>query len=71
MQGISGCCRDCQERYPACHDTCEKYLSAKESWETKKQKIKESKKDPYWDYRAECIEREKRRGKYHGKRSCY
>lgn len=20
------CCRYCEERYPACHDTCEKYL---------------------------------------------
>ena len=23
------CCKGCVERHPACHDTCEKYLSQK------------------------------------------
>lgn len=23
------CCKDCQERYPACHDYCERYQSIK------------------------------------------
>lgn len=24
-----GTCKDCKERYPACHDHCERYLTAK------------------------------------------
>lgn len=24
------CCKDCTERFPACHDTCERYQAEKE-----------------------------------------
>lgn len=31
------CCRDCTERHPACHDTCERYAEQKrQAEETKK-----------------------------------
>ena len=38
---ISGCCKDCQERFPACHDVCAAYLQAKAEWEEHKETIRE------------------------------
>lgn len=25
------CCKDCEERYPACHDTCQRYQAEKKA----------------------------------------
>jgi len=30
---IQGCCKDCRERVPRCHMTCEKYLAYRERLE--------------------------------------
>jgi hypothetical protein len=38
--GISSVCYECQDRHPACHDTCEKYVNAKTEYEERKAKIK-------------------------------
>jgi hypothetical protein len=35
-------CRDCKDRYPACHDTCEKYLEAKKEHEEYVQTVLEN-----------------------------
>lgn len=40
---IGGCCKDCKERFPACHDVCAKYLQAKAEWEEHKALIREAK----------------------------
>jgi len=40
---IGGCCRDCKERFPACHDVCATYLAAKAEHDEKKAKIREAK----------------------------
>ena len=55
-----GTCRDCQERYPACHDTCEKYLKAKEEYEAQKAMIKSIKEENkiYTNYKYEKILKE-------------
>ena len=29
MAAIITCCKDCQERHPGCHATCEKYIKQK------------------------------------------
>lgn len=40
---IGGCCKDCKERFPACHDVCATYLQAKAEWEEHKAIIQEAK----------------------------
>lgn len=47
MYGTSGrfsACKDCTERHAGCHSTCQKYLSAKASWENEKRIVKEQKR---------------------------
>lgn len=46
---IGTCCKECTEKYEACHDHCEKYLSAKEEWLEYKRQIKEAKKPTEYD----------------------
>ena len=48
---VGSCCRNCTERFPACHDVCATYLEAKaerDEWLDTVRKNKE--KD--WDYRG-------------------
>jgi len=66
MSSITGCCLDCKDRYPACHDSCEKYLQARESWEIRKEKIKNYLDTEYDNYKAKRISQELRR-RNHGK----
>ena len=58
--GIDGTCFDCKERYPACHDTCQKYIEARKNWEDKKAKIIEAKNEEaiYYGYKKEKIRKE-------------
>lgn len=65
MGGITECCKFCEERYPACHDYCEKYLEASREWEERKAHIKSVKEDEFYIYKITQI-KEQRRGK-HGK----
>lgn len=37
------CCKDCKERYLACHDKCEKYLKQKEEYKKYKKEYDEQK----------------------------
>lgn len=55
-------CRDCTERYPACHDYCEKYKQAKEKLQAEKTLIFQNKsKDAiYMDYNRKKYKRYKR-----------
>lgn len=39
-----GTCRDCEERYPACHDYCEKYQTAKKKRSEEIQEIRKNKR---------------------------
>ena len=49
---ISGCCKECEDRYLGCHDHCDKYKAAKEDWE----QYKESKKaTAYEDYKFKAV----------------
>lgn len=41
---IGSCCRECKEKYSACHDSCEKFLEQQRLWEEKQRKIDEAKK---------------------------
>ena len=36
------CCYECQERHPACHDHCEKYISEKAEYNERQQMIKDA-----------------------------
>lgn len=37
---ILNVCKECEERYEACHDYCEKYKEAKKQWEDRKSVIR-------------------------------
>jgi len=64
MRGISGCCRDCTERYLGCHDHCKKYLSAREEWREYSDKLRQARKINEYDlHKMEVIRRK------NGKRS--
>ena len=60
MNGISECCRYCKDRYPACHDFCDKYLEAQEQWNEHKRKVKAMKENEYDLYKAEAIKKQRR-----------
>ena len=57
--GIKSVCYDCQDRHPACHDTCERYSEAKTEFEQRKAVIK-SERDKYKQidiYHLEAVRR--------------
>ena len=57
--GIKNVCFECQDRHPACHDTCEKYFEAKNEFEERKAKIK-TERDKYKEidiYHLEAVRR--------------
>lgn len=60
--GIGGTCRDCEDRYPACHDSCEKYRKASADWQKRKDKIRKAKKEAqmYDEYKINKIKRERK-----------
>ena len=67
---IGACCRDCQDRYPACHDKCEKYKEAYTEWIAYKEKIKEARKPSEADkYKFQSIDRMRKRRKWHDGKS--
>lgn len=62
--GLGKVCQDCQERHLACHDTCEKYQSVKESFEEYKEKIKAAKKKEQIidSFKKEMVDKSRRVG---------
>ena len=66
--GIKSVCYECKDRYPACHDSCEKYSEAKAEFEERKEKIRtEREKFKEIDiYHLEAVRRT-RKVKYTGK----
>lgn len=67
--GIKGVCYGCEERYPACHDTCEKYKEARAEYDQRKETIlKEKNKDREHDtYKLHSVRKAKKEGRNHGK----
>ena len=53
---IRGCCKDCEDRFPACHDVCATYLKAKAEYEKQKEIINEARQKQR-DYNKFHIER--------------
>jgi len=68
MHGISDCCRYCTERYEACHDYCEKYLTAQNEWHAFKDNVKKAKSDEYELYKIEAIRKDKIRRSKDGRK---
>lgn len=68
--GIGGCCYECTEKYEACHDYCEKYLTTKREYEKKKEAIRQAKKEAriYDDYKLSRVIKERRKGQNQGKK---
>jgi len=62
------CCRNCKERYLACHDHCEKYLNAKDDWINKKAKISEAKAEEsiYYGFKKQQIRKDMKKYKRKG-----
>ena len=47
---VGACCKDCTEKFEACHDVCADYLKAKNEWETERERIRAIKdKERIWD----------------------
>lgn len=59
---IGGCCLNCEERFPACHDVCSKYLQAKAEWQERQDKIREAKQEAknYNNYHYDQVTKLKR-----------
>ena len=64
-RGITETCYQCEDRHPACHDHCEKYLSAKEQWKERQERTKRAKEEFFISYQqhVDAIRRTKRKGK--------
>ena len=56
------CCKDCRERFEACHDRCERYKSAKAEWDNRREKIKAEKRKAIAidDYQISAIQQMKK-----------
>lgn len=52
------CCKDCSERYPACHDSCKRYI--KEKTEALEAKLKQS-RDGQIEHDIRQIKKRKKR----------
>ena len=67
--GIDGTCLNCENRYPACHDSCEKYLTAKAKFEEQKKIIKTAKEEflAVDAFKRDVISKTKKRGRNQGK----
>ena len=50
---IDTVCKGCEERYPACHDYCERYKQARAEFEENKAFVahEKAKQDEYYYYR--------------------
>ena len=60
------CCYKCEERYPACHDTCEKYLERKAKDAERKKQIVEGRRKAgsvYDHYHYRMVSKTKRQKK--------
>ena len=58
---MNTCCKECTERYTACHDTCKKYLTAKKEWDERRKKIYDEFHDPFYLYKCQKIIKEEGR----------
>ena len=65
MRGIDKCCRDCTERYPACHDYCERYQVALDDWNERKAMKKKA--DEFYIYKIENIRKDEKRRRRNGR----
>lgn len=64
MKSTISCCMNCQERHLACHDTCEKYLKARQEYQEQKHKIIENaRKDNLADQYVKDMFRKERKNK--------
>ena len=55
-------CRLCEERYPGCHDKCEKYQTELKSWKDEQEKVRKA-KSKYMaieDFQVSSVKRMKR-----------
>lgn len=55
MRETIGVCRECTERHPACHDTCERYIKRKAEYEEYKSNIKRKKFEDLYLYKLNKI----------------
>lgn len=58
-------CKDCTERYPACHDTCPKYFAARMELDNEKEHIKRE-KHKFTDINSHFIEGKQKAKRRHG-----
>lgn len=63
-RGITETCYQCEDRYPACHDHCEKYITAKREWFEKQKIAKEAKHKALLTYQHhfDAVRKSKRKG---------
>ena len=63
---IINTCMDCEDRHPACHDTCEKYQAAKAEHEKRKQAIRDA--SEFDIYKAKIIRKTKKKNQRKNRR---
>ena len=63
-KSVKAPCRECEERYPGCHDHCEKYQQALKEWEDFKTHVRKEKQDEFNHYRVSVIRAEMKRRSY-------
>ena len=65
---ITGTCKDCKERHEACHDHCEKYLQARDEWNSYKEMISQAKAPSEHDlYKMSISVRKRKWREWHDK----
>lgn len=67
------CCYECQERYPACHDYCEKYISEKAEYDERQKMIRDAraKQHDFDQFKKKAIAMTKNKGRLRsGNGSC-
>ena len=63
-KSISGCCKFCEDRYPGCHDHCEKYQTARKELDDYNAQIRQAKQiDEYDAHKIAQIRKIKRESK--------
>lgn len=62
------CCKDCENRYPGCHGSCERYLSAKAAHDSKREKIRQERSGRNAAYEVAKATRAKIKRRNHDRR---
>lgn len=61
MRNLIGTCRGCEDRHPACHDTCERYQKRKAECDEFREYVRKQKASELYLYKIDSISESKAR----------